>query len=243
MKKSLILIFFLSLAFSQSLDRLEEKLIPVDNMNVLSNSIIDDRSLTPSFILDQNKSTFIWTGGLKFGATNHDGNLKMKSGNILLENNKITGEVVINMLSMTNSDMPEGSGNRLVGHLKSADFFNVERFPSAKLKIEKSRIIEKLENGKYKMIIDGLITIKGNTKPISFETNVDLDSKIKTAEGRMTFNRNDFDIQYRSEMHLDNPNTFWNKLQTTRDTAKDKVIRENIEIDFKVSTMPGMLSK
>ena len=44
-------------------------------------------------------------------------------------------------------------------------------------------------------------------------------------------------------MHLENPKTFWNKLQTTRDTAKDKVIRDSIEIDFNVSSQPGMLSK
>ncbi|GIR18949.1 MAG: hypothetical protein CM15mP33_04710 [Candidatus Neomarinimicrobiota bacterium] len=35
---------------------------------------------------------------------------------------------------------------------------------------------------------------------------------------------------------------FWNKLQTTRDTAKDKVIDEEIEIQFNVVSMPGILS-
>ena len=44
-------------------------------------------------------------------------------------------------------------------------------------------------------------------------------------------------------MHLDNPNSFWNKVQTSRDAAKDKVIRDMIEIDFNVVSLPGMLSK
>ena len=44
-------------------------------------------------------------------------------------------------------------------------------------------------------------------------------------------------------MHLNDPKTFWNKIQTTRDTAKDKVINEEIEIRFNVVSMPGMLSK
>ena len=44
-------------------------------------------------------------------------------------------------------------------------------------------------------------------------------------------------------MHLNNPKSFWNQLQTTRDTAKDKVINEEIEIQFNVVSMPGMLSK
>ena len=44
-------------------------------------------------------------------------------------------------------------------------------------------------------------------------------------------------------MHLDDPKSFWNKLQTTRDTAKDKVINEEIEIRFNVVSRAGMLSK
>jgi polyisoprenoid-binding protein YceI len=167
----------------------------------------------------------------------------MKSGNLTLENNKISGEVVIDMLSLSNIDLPEGPGERLVGHLRSPDFFNVERFPTAKLSIQESRIVEKLGDGSYKMIINSLITIKGQTNPVSFEAKVNLDAEIKTAEGKLIFNRNDFNIQYRSEIHLDNPKTFWNKLQTTRDTAKDKVIRDLIEIDFKVLSMPGMISQ
>lgn len=243
MKKVLILISIFSFAYGQALDRSEEELIPTERFNIMSSNILDDRSFSPVIILNQKQSNFIWTGGLKFGTTNHNGNLKMKSGNITLENNKISGEVVIDMLSLSNNDMPSGPGERLVGHLRSPDFFNVERFPIAKLNIQKSRIVEKLGDGSYKMIIDGLMTIKGQTNPISFEAKVNLDAEIKTAEGKLVFNRNDFNIQYRSEMHLENPKTFWNKLQTTRDTAKDKVIRDSIEIDFNVSSQPGMLSK
>ena len=44
-------------------------------------------------------------------------------------------------------------------------------------------------------------------------------------------------------MHLDNPNSFWNKVQTSRDAAKDKVIRDMIEINFNIVSLPGMLSK
>ena len=243
MKKVLILISILSLSYGQALNRSEEELVPAERFDIMPTKIIENNLSSPVILLNQNQSKFAWKGGLKFGTTNHDGNLKMQNGNITLDNNKISGEVVINMLSLTNSDLPAGSGERLVGHLRSADFFNVERFPTAKLKIQKSRIIEKLGDGHYKMIIDGDMTIKGVTNPISFEVKVNLDADIKTAEGKFIFNRNDFNIQYRSEMHLEDPKTFWNKLQTTRDTAKDKVIRDEIEISFNIISMPGMLSK
>ena len=185
----------------------------------------------------------MWEGGLKFAVSNHDGNLKMLNGNISINNNIITGTVVIDMNSMSNNDLSAGSKERLLGHLKSPDFFNVSKFPKATLKIKSSKILEKLESGKYKMLIDGDMTIKDRTNSISFEAIVDLNSNVKTAEGKLSFDRSTFNVQYRSEMHLDNPNSFWNKVQTSRDAAKDKVIRDLIEIDFNVVSLPGMLSK
>ena len=147
------------------------------------------------------------------------------------------------MLSLNNSELVGTSSERLVGHLRSADFFDVEQYPTAKLSIKKSKVIEKLNDGRYKMLIDGDMTVKSKTNSISFESIIDLDSDVKTANGVLIFNRNDFDVQYRSEMHLDDPKSFWNKLQTTRDTAKDKVINEEIEIRFNVVSRAGMLSK
>lgn len=167
----------------------------------------------------------------------------MSNGNISLKNNIISGTVVIDMSSMTNNDLSAGSKERLIGHLKSPDFFNVTKFPKAKLNIKSSKILEKLESGKYKMLINGDMTIKDKTNSISFEAVVDLDSDIKTAQGKLSFDRSAFGVEYRSEMHLDNPNSFWNKVQTSRDAAKDKVIRDVIEINFNVVSLPGMLSK
>ena len=243
MKKSLILMLLLNFSFAQLLDKSEKELIPMKRLDNIATKQMDDSVISPTIFLNVGKSKFVWTGGLKFGAKKHTGKLRMLSGNIVLDNQNITGDVVINMLSLTNSELSGGSSERLVGHLRSADFFNVENFPTAKLSIKNSKILEKLEDGRYKMLIDGSITIKGKTNPVSFESIINLDSDIKTAEGTLIFNRNDFGVQYRSEMHLNNPKSFWNQLQTTRDTAKDKVINEEIEIQFNVVSMPGMLSK
>ena len=93
------------------------------------------------------------------------------------------------------------------------------------------------------MLINGDMTIKDKSNSISFEAIVDLDSEIKSAKGKLSFDRSKFGVEYRSEMHLDNPNSFWNKVQTSRDAAKNKVIRDIIEINFNVVSLPGMLSK
>ena len=175
--------------------------------------ILDDiadgkTNLDTRIILDTTRSKIAWLGGLKFAVSNHDGELKMSNGNISLKNNIISGTVVMDMNSMTNNDLSAGSKERLIGHLKSPDFFHVTKFPKAKLNIKSSKILEKLESGKYKMLINGDMTIKDKTNSISFEAIVDLDSDIKTAQGKLSFDRSAFGVEYRSEMHLDNPNSF-----------------------------------
>ena len=243
MKRLLLFILVSNFVFGQLLDQSEKELIPVKRFDNIATRQVDENLINPTIILNAGKSNFIWSGGLKFGPKTHNGKLRLLNGNINLNEQNISGDVTINMLSLNNSELVGTSSERLVGHLRSADFFDVEKYPTAKLSIKKSKIIEKLSDGRYKMLIDGDMTIKSKTNPISFEAIVDLISEIKTAEGTLVFNRNDFNVQYRSEMHLNDPKSFWNKLQTTRDTAKDKVINEEIEIQFDVVSMPGMLSK
>lgn len=242
MKKILFTILISSFAFGQLLNNSEKEVIPVKKDSDIIRQV-DESLISPMIILDPAKSRFVWNGGLKFGPKTHNGKLRLLNGNIFLDQQNISGDVVINMLSLNNSELVGTSSERLVGHLRSADFFDVEQYPTAKLSIKKSKVIEKLNDGRYKMLIDGDMTVKSKTNSISFEAIIDLDSDVKTANGVLIFNRNDFDVQYRSEMHLDDPKSFWNKLQTTRDTAKDKVINEEIEIRFNVVSRAGMLSK
>tara|TARA_X000000368_G_C22911656_1_gene658846 strand:+ start:91 stop:915 length:825 start_codon:yes stop_codon:yes gene_type:complete len=198
----------------------------------------------PSIILNKRVSTLEWTGGLKFINNNHNGNLKIKGGSLFLEDKtKITGTVVINMLSMTNIDLPDSKKEYLIGHLRNEDFFHVERFPTASLKINNSKILEKQSNGKYNMEVYGDLTIKSITKPITFTAIVDLDSNVKSATGIMQFNRADFGVQYRTEMHLDDAKSFWNSATTTKEALKDKVIKNEIDIKFNIVSMPGILEK
>ena len=198
----------------------------------------------PSIIINKRSSILEWKGGLKFVNNNHNGNLKIKGGSIYLqENNKITGNIVINMMSMTNIDLPDSKKDYLIGHLRSEDFFHVDRYPIASLEINNSKILEKKSNGKYNMQISGDLTVKSTTKPIVFTALVDLDSDIKSASGTMEFNRTDFEVQYRSEMHLDDAKSFWNKLNTTKEAVKDKVIQDKIEVMFNIISMPGVLDR
>jgi len=201
-------------------------------------------NVAPTIILNRKASSLEWKGGLKVVNNNHSGNLKLKSGNIYLnEGNKISGNIIINMMSMTNIDLPDSKKEYLIGHLRSQDFFHVERFPKASFKIDSSKILEKQSDGKYNMEISGDLTIKSITKPIIFTALIDLKSDIKSATGTMKFNRIDFGVQYRSEIKLDDAKSFWNDLQTTKKTTMDKVIKDEIEVKFNIVSMPGILER
>tara|TARA_B110000240_G_C13509877_1_gene458659 strand:- start:1903 stop:2580 length:678 start_codon:yes stop_codon:yes gene_type:complete len=201
-------------------------------------------NVAPTIILNRKTSSLEWKGGLKVINNNHSGNLKLKSGNIYLnEGNKISGNIVINMMSITNIDLPDSKKEYLIGHLRSQDFFDVERFPKASFKINSSKILEKQSDGKYNMEISGDLTIKSITKPIVLTALIDLQSDIKSATGTMKFSRIDFGVQYRSEIKLDDAKSFWNDLQTTKKTTMDKVIKDEIEVKFNIVSMSGILER
>jgi len=243
MKKILFALLFTSIAFTQIMESEEPLLQPLKAKKIIDNEkITADESGT--IIFDNKKSKISWIGGLKYGLSNHDGNMKMMSGNLIITKDiKLSGGVVINMQSMTNNDLPTGAKDRLIGHLKSADFFNVNEFPTASFSITSSDIVQRVSNNKYKIKITGDLTIKGKTNEVSFDTVINLENDVKKASGKLIFNRTDFGVQYRAEMHLENPNSFWNQMQTSRDAAKDKVIRDEIEISFEIESLPGLLVK
>ncbi|MDG2287264.1 MAG: YceI family protein [Candidatus Marinimicrobia bacterium] len=226
-------------------DRSVERII---NLNVEARKAKQGRrtkaNTNPSIILNKRVSTLEWKGGLKFLNKNHNGNLKIKAGSLFLEDKtKITGTITVNMLSISNIDLPDSKKEYLIGHLRSEDFFHVERFPIASLKINNSKILEKQSNGKYNMEVSGDLTIKSITKSITFMAIVDLDSDVKSATGTMQFNRADFGVQYRTEMHLDDAKSFWNSATTTKEALKDKVIKDEINIKFNIVSMPGLLER
>ena len=141
------------------------------------------------------KSSVEWLGE-KIGGQ-HEGTIQVKSGYFELKNDKIVaGNFVVDMTTIKNTDLEdEGYNQKLVGHLKSDDFFGVEKFPTANFVVTKS---SKFSNGKA--TITGDITIKGKTESISFE--VAKQSKEYTA--KIEIDRSKFEVRYGSDSFFDN---------------------------------------
>lgn len=115
-----------------------------------------------TFNVDVDASEIKWTGYHLAKSYEHWGNVKIKSGKIIMDGDNISsGEIIIDMTSITNGDLESEKENaKLVKHLKSKDFFSINSFPEAKLSIL---------GGDRSGGLRADLTIRGITKKIVFE--------------------------------------------------------------------------
>lgn len=132
----------------------------------------------------------------------HEGDLKLQSGSLVFEDDiLIGGEVIIDMNSITCTDLEAGMGKeKLEGHLKSDDFFATEKYPEARLEI--TQVISRGTPGDYKVVGD--ITIKDKTESIKFNTVVTSGETASKAVASLTLDRTEFDVRYGSGSFFEN---------------------------------------
>lgn len=134
----------------------------------------------------------------------HNGYVKISNGEILMQKNEIKGgSFVIDLNSITVLDIKdEGMNGRLVGHLKSADFFEVEKYPTARFVITQ---VSKLNSqsaatAKATHRIEGNLTIKGVTKKIAFNASVNVrNGKVIASTQPFAINRTLWGVNYQSK--------------------------------------------
>ncbi|GHA52928.1 YceI family protein [Pontibacter akesuensis] len=156
-----------------------------------------------AYNVDVAKSDLKWHAKKVTGE--HMGNIGLKSGQMLVEGNKIVGGTfVIDMNAMTCSDIKDAEYNgKLIGHLKSDDFFSVEKHPTATFKITEVKSNAKAAAGKPNATVTGDLTIKGITKPVSFPATVSVRNGVATAKGDVTIDRSKYDVRYGSNSFFD----------------------------------------
>lgn len=144
---------------------------------------------------DVSKSTLKWHGKKVTGE--HFGHISLKSGTLEIKDNMIArGKFVIDMNSITNTDLTDpGYNAKLVGHLKSDDFFGVSKHPEAVIEIVKSSPFVNNE-----ATVDAKLTIKNITHPITFKAKKDG----KTYLADLVIDRSKYDVRYGSGSFFDN---------------------------------------
>ncbi len=120
----------------------------------------------------------------------HEGGFREWTGYIDLDAEHL-GESSINITIQTASLFTDSDD--LTDHLKTGDFFETERFPTATF--VSSRIAEGGE-GDATHTITGDLTLHGVTKSISFPATVAMTDAAVTASAEFSINRRDFNINY-----------------------------------------------
>ncbi|WP_370089334.1 YceI family protein [Ekhidna sp.] len=114
--------------------------------------------------VDPQSSQIIWKGTKMRGLGKHEGVIALKRGYLLMTNDvPAGGEFIIDMRSMEVTDIPEHEPiprKNLINHLKGPDFFAVDQYPEAQLKL--TSVVSPLK-------IQGLLDMHGISNSITFE--------------------------------------------------------------------------
>ena len=156
-----------------------------------------------TYALDINQSHVKWIGTKIVGS--HNGTIEIQNGQLAVINGKLTSATLtMDMRSIKNSDLKDpGYNKKLVGHLKSNDFFGVEKYPKAYFKAVKIIKADNAGTNQNNYMIFGELTIKGITRNVEFPATVVMKSNKVMVEGKLVFDRSKFDVRFGSTSFFD----------------------------------------
>ena len=94
--------------------------------------------------INTEKSTLKWIGE-KITTSQHSGSLNFKSGEMTIKDGLVvSGNFIVDMTSISVEDISGSGKKRLEGHLKSDDFFSVDKHDKALLSIKGSKRLIKV---------------------------------------------------------------------------------------------------
>lgn len=190
-----------------------------EKKEVVTNSIAQDLKSTKAAtdtiieqtmfkVTNDSLSVLKWTGSTfiksHFGTVNFEGALGIFEGKL------VSGDLTFDMNTINTEDLNGGKKQKLDDHLKGEDFFDVEKFSKAYLKI-------KNYDGKN---ITGDLTIKEVTKEISFPAILEITQNSIIGKANFTINRTEYGIIYSSGNFFD--------------LAKDRIISDEIKINVSI---------
>ena len=137
-------------------------------------------------------STVQWTGAKITG--NHVGGFRTVDGAVYVDGDAVTGaDVEIDMTSVYSDN------DDLTGHLMSADFFEVETYPSASFRTSDIRPITEadgVQNEDATHMVTGQLTMRGMTNTVSFPATVQRTDGGATVEAAFLIDRTLWGITY-----------------------------------------------
>lgn len=165
-----------------------------------------------------------WSGAHTLKKDGHEGAITVESGTLQVsEGQLISGKVTLDMNSIAVTDIKDpGERRDLESHLKDSDFFETNKFPKAEF-VFNEVLPGKAEN--FNWVLNGQLTMKGKTKPLTIPVKISLDGNLLQAESpAFPINRTDWGVNFRSGI-----------LGTTR----DKMIDDMVPLTLKVAAKKG----
>lgn len=175
------------------------------------------------YALDVQASSAKWEGHKV--ASSHQGTVAFKEGEFVAKKgNKLTGKVVVDLNTITNQDLTDKDYNaKLVGHLKSEDFFDVAKHPTAEFKITQLNEVHNFVEGQPNAIVTGVFTIRGKTsKPKKLMMFYTPNENGFEVTGKIQIDRTEHGLKYNSKKFF------------SIEKLGDKLIKDTFDVDLKI---------
>ena len=169
---------------------------------------------------DVQGSVLEWTGQKVTGK--HFGNIELGKGMFSIKGSTlVSADFEVDMTTITNTDLENEEYNqKLVGHLKSDDFFGVETHPTARFVLSKP--VEIIGGN---ALVRGDLTIKGITHPAEFKAVIDHSGETAKVYGNLVIDRTLYDVKYGSGKFFSNlaDNTIYDEFTLTLNISAPRV--------------------
>ena len=153
--------------------------------------------------IDLKESFLEWSG--RNLLNKHHGRIGFSIGSVTIAQGELTGgEFVIDLKRIGCSNL-QGTDlhDVLIRHLKSDDFFDVERFPEARFVIRQAKRIEGTTAGHPNLEITGELSVKDVSAPITFLATAGVTSNGKAAaQAVLAFDRTQWNMIYGSARYF-----------------------------------------
>ena len=180
-----------------------------------NNASASSLTLGQKYIIDMKESVVTWKGSMLLASEEeHTGYVYISKGELMIEKGQLVGGTVeIDMNTIEYKD--KENKNTPVKHLKSPDYFDVEKFPISTIAITRVASV----SGKT-INVTGNLTIKGVTHPVTFPAKIEVKDGILKANGKLVIDRTDWGIRYRSGKFYD--------------ILADEIVSDDIEFHMKI---------
>jgi polyisoprenoid-binding protein YceI len=161
-----------------------------------------------AYAIDTTTTSVQWRATHKGGFAPRFGTIKVADGSLNVENGAVTGgSFDVNLTTLTADPAsvtePEKKSTDLDGHLKSPDFFDVAKYPTAKFVIT---AVTPYDSTKQKSLIAGAtnlisgnLTLKDSTLNITFPAQITVSATDVSANAKFVIDRSSWGISYKTD--------------------------------------------